>query len=93
MNIITDLTNRIERYRATNKNPCKSYATESAADKAGKKLSIDAQNRFDTLAPGRYLVFYLEAWGRWVTALDLNEIVGRGEAKGGYLGFDGFYTF
>lgn len=35
--IIEKLTARIEEYYATNKNPCKNYATEEAAKKATKK--------------------------------------------------------
>jgi hypothetical protein len=33
-NIITTLTARIEEYRAENKNPCKNYGSEAAAEKA-----------------------------------------------------------
>ena len=47
-NIIAELTARIEEYRATNKNPCKNYATEAAAEKAirDKKLAeIEAANK------------------------------------------------
>ena len=38
-NIITELTARIEDYRSTNKNPCKNYATQAAAEKATAKMA------------------------------------------------------
>ena len=99
MNVIANLTARIEDYRKTNKNPCKSYATQAAAEKATAKMAQDAANYFDaqrrTDAPSaRYVVFYNEAWGRWVGAIDLTELLQRNTSVGGYLGFcTGFYTY
>ena len=99
MNIIADLTARIEDYRATNKQPCKNYATEAAAEKATAAMAqraatyFDQQNRKD--APSaNYVVFYNEAWGRWVGAIDLTNLLNRSNSTGGYLGFcTGFYTY
>lgn len=99
MNIVDTLIARIEDYRKTNKNPCKSYATQAAAEKATAKMAQDAANYFDaarrTDAPSaRYVVFYHEAWGRWVGAIDLTELLQRKTSTGGYLGFcTGFYTY
>jgi hypothetical protein len=69
MNIIETLTVRIEDYRATNKQPCKNYATQAAAEKATAKMAQAAATYFDKLnrkdAPcARYVVFFNEAWGR-----------------------------
>jgi hypothetical protein len=99
MNIIASLTARIEDYRATNKQPCKNYATEAAAEKATAAMAQAAADYFDMARltgtrPARYVVFYNEAWGRWVGAIDLTELLQRKTSTGGYLGYcKGFYTF
>ena len=99
MNIIDTLTARIEEYRATNKNPCKSYATREAAEKATAKAAQKAATYFDRSnrpnAPAaRYVVFFNEAWGKWVGAIDLTELLRRENSTGGYLGVcPGFYTY
>jgi hypothetical protein len=99
MNIIASLTARIEDYRATNKQPCKNYATEAAAEKATAAMAQAASDYFDMARltgtrPARYVVFYNEAWGRWVGAIDLTELLQRKTSTGGYLGYcKGFYTF
>jgi hypothetical protein len=39
-------------------------------------------------------VFFIEAWGRWVGALDYSELLSRKTARGGYIGaVPGFYTY
>jgi hypothetical protein len=44
--------------------------------------------------PARYVVFFNEAWGRWVGAIDLTELLNRPTSTGGYLGAcTGFYTY
>ena len=99
MNIIAELTNQIEKARSTNKNPCKSYATEAAAEKATIRVASLTANMFSTLknpAPARYVVFYNEAWGRWVGAIDLTGVTERKGSCGGYIGVasdQGFYSF
>jgi hypothetical protein len=99
MNIITKLTARIEEYRATNKQPCKNYASEAAAEKATAKMAQEAANHFHVkpgvnAEPAHYVVFYNAAWGRWVGCIDLNELITRPSSTGGYLGFcTGFYTY
>ena len=99
MNIIASLTARIEDYRTTNKQPCKNYATEAAAEKATAAMAQAAADYFDMARltgtrPARYVVFYNEAWGRWVGAIDLTELLQRKTSTGGYLGYcKGFYTF
>jgi hypothetical protein len=99
MNIINDLTARIEEYRATNKQPCKNYATEAAAEKATAAMAQRAATYFDRgsrpdARPANYVVFYNKAWGRWVGAIDLTNLLNRSNSTGGYLGFcTGFYTF
>ncbi len=99
MNIIATLTARIEEYRAENKNPCKNYASQSVADKATAKMAQDAANYFHTqpgveARPAQYVVFYNEAWGRWVGAINMTELVQRPSSTGGYFGYcKGFYSF
>jgi hypothetical protein len=99
MNIIASLTARIEDYRATNKQPCKNYATEAAAEKATAAMAQAAavhfsRNQDPEARPAQYVVFYNEAWGRWVGAVNLSELLQRQSSTGGYLGYcKGFYTF
>jgi hypothetical protein len=101
MNTIETLIARIEECRATNKQPCKNYGSKEAAEKATAKMAQDAANHFDAPrradAPSaRYVVFYNEAWGRWVGAIDLTELLARKTSTGGYLGIcsaKGFYSF
>jgi hypothetical protein len=99
MNVIDSLTARIEAYRATNKQPCKSYATKEAAEKATANMAQRAATYFDQQgradAPSAYyVVFFNEAWGRWVGAIDLNQLLRRSNSTGGYLGFcTGFFTY
>jgi len=103
MNIIKSLTASIEDSRLENKNPCKNYATEEAAEKATAKMAQDAANYFsrhlvngesEQARSARYVVFYVESWGRWVGCIDLTELLARSTSTGGYLGFcKGFYSF
>ena len=96
MNIIKDVINRIEKYRTTNKNPCKNYATEAAAEKATAKVAQEIAEHHDSGRPAQYVVFYVESWGRWVGAINVTELLQRQDARSGYLGFGprkGFYTF
>jgi hypothetical protein len=99
MDLIANLTARIEAYRATNKHPCKNYATREAAEKATAKMAQQAANYFsianrDDAPSARYVVFFNEAWGRWVGAIDLTELLNRSTSTGGYVGFcTGFYTY
>lgn len=96
-NIIAELTARIEEYRATNKSPCKNYATEAAAEKATAKAAAAVGNHFSKTGvgePADYVVFYIEAWGRWVGCIDLVEVLGRADSTGGYLGIEpGFFKY
>lgn len=101
MNVIDFITARMEEYRATNKNPCKNYATKEAAEKATAIMAQRTANHFDKFGngdakPARYVVFFNEAWGRWVGAIDLTELLRRDSTTGGYLGFcssNGFFTY
>ena len=98
MNIITKLIARIEDYRATNKNPCKSYTTEAAAEKATAEMAVTVGKYFaradSTPESAHYMVFFNPAWGKWVGAIHLSEVLSRKNSVGGYLGVaKGFYTF
>lgn len=94
-NVITQVTARIEEYRATNKQPCKNYATEAAAEKATAKAAEEAGKYFDEKAePARYVVFFIPAWNRWVGAMDYTELFRRQTNRGGYIGaITGFFTY
>ena len=96
-NVITTLTARIEDYRSENKNPCKNYATQAAAEKATALMAKRAAAHFsikDDAPSADYVVFYIEAWGRWVGCINLNELIRRPGAAGGYMGFcTGFFTY
>jgi len=95
MNIIENLIERIEEYRLTNKQPCKNYATQQAAEKATAAAAVAAGKYFDRNAqPARYVVFYNPAWGRYVGAMDYTEMFRRSTCTGGYVGaISGFYTY
>ena len=95
MNIIETLTARIEEYRATNKQPCKNYATQEAAEKATAKAAQNAGLYFDEeKRPARYVVFYIPAWNRWVGAMDYTQLLSRRTSRGGYVGaITGFFTY
>jgi len=95
MNIIDTLTARIEEYRLTNKQPCKNYATKEAAEKALTEASKRAGVYFDQNGvPARFVVFYNQAWGRWVGAMDYSEMFRRNTCTGGYVGaISGFFTY
>ena len=101
MNITQDLIRRIEEYRAENKNPCKSYATQAKAELVAKKFAPKyaahfAKNIHQEQAPCRYIVVFNVAWGRWVVGFDFSELLARNSSTGGFVGIasaDGFYTY
>lgn len=101
MNLIAELTARIEEYRAENKNPCKNYATEAEAEKATLAMAkicaahFDRDQRgVDAIKPAQYVVFFNKAWGRWVGCICITEVMHRPESTGGYLGIcKGFFTY
>lgn len=99
MNVIKSLTARIEADRTTCKETCKNYATEAGAEKATAKMAMEAAKYFakpneTDVRSARYVVFYVESWGRWVGCIDLSELLMRQSSTGGYLGFcTGFYSY
>ncbi len=95
MNVIDTLIARIEEYRSTNKQPCKNYGTQQAAEKAVAAAAQKAGQYFDRNGvPARYVVFFNQAWGRWVGAMDYTELLSRKTCQGGYIGaITGFYTY
>lgn len=98
MDIIATLTARIEEYRKSTRQPCKNYATREGALKAGNEMAERAGKYFtnptSAARPARFVVFYVEPWGRWVACIDLSELLQRKTSTGGYLGYcKGFYTY
>jgi hypothetical protein len=92
MNIIQSILERVEARRKENQNPCKNFATKKNAEKATKKMSEIMGNRFDT-EPARYIVIYNDAWGRWIGAIDMSEMLSRNLRRGGYGVTTGFYSY
>ena len=92
MNIIENVIERVEAYRKTNQNPCKNYATKKSAEKATKKMAEIMGVRFDT-KPARYIVIYNEAWGRWIGAIDMSEMLSRKNTRGDSGFTTGFYCY
>jgi hypothetical protein len=95
MNIIESLIVRIEERRLDNKQPCKNYATQEAAEKATAAAAKAAGKYFDSdEKTARYVVFFIPAWNRWVGGLDYTELFRRSTANGGYIGaIKGFYVY
>lgn len=98
MNIIKDLTRRIEECRVDNKEPCKNYASEANAEKATAAMAQEAARYFtrpgEDVRSANYVVFYVESWGRWVGCINLSEVISRKSSTGGYLGIcTGFFTW
>lgn len=85
MNTIKTLIARIEEYRATNKTPCKNYASEVAAEriaaKVAKEIAVYYSNDENTTYAGRSVAF---------------NIVKLLNKYGGYIGYasnKGFFTY
>lgn len=93
------LIERVEDARKDNKTPCNSYATRENAIKATAKMAQIAANHFakdtsEDARPARFIVLYIESWGRWVGFIDLSEVMGRTSSTGGYLGITkGFFSY
>ena len=99
MNITENLLKRINNRLTETKAPCKLYATESAANKAGLKVATKAANHFapngeqDT-KPANYLVLFIPAISKWTACVDMNQLLSRPNRQGGYAGICGdFYTY
>lgn len=94
-NIIDQVTARIEDYRATNKAPCKNYATKAAAERATAKAAATiGATLWERGTPAPYIVFFNEAWGRWVGAIDLSRVLHAHDCLGGFVAHDtGFFTY
>jgi len=96
MNVIDRVIDRIEFRRKENKVPCKNYKNKASAERATKNMAEIAGQHFFCDEPARYIVVYNEAWGRWIGAIDLTELLQREERKGGYLGIcssNNFYSY
>jgi hypothetical protein len=77
--------------------PCEDFydTIKEAAEKALIAASAKAGAYFDQNGtPARHVVFFIEAWGRWVGAMDYSEMFKRSTANGGYIGaITGFFTY
>jgi len=99
MNVIETLTARINARLVETKEPCKTYPTKEAAEKATAEMARKAGIYFDAhdnpdAQSARYVVFYMESMDRWVGAIDLTEVLRRKNCSGGYLGVcTGFFTY
>lgn len=91
MNLIKTLIARIEEYRATNKSPCKSYASEASAEKAAEQYAAKIVSSFtDEKFDLEYVVFYNPAWDRWCVAFRTGPLL---QKYGGYMGVASEYGF
>lgn len=86
MNIVQKLTGRILNRLEETKTPCKNYATEKAADLEGQRVAKIAAEHLE-VSDVDYIVFYVEFWGRWCVAFNLQKAFQQG--KGGYIGICG----
>ena len=99
MNITTKLLNRINQRLTETKSPCKLYATESSADKAGLKVAEKAAKHFsqhgqEDIIQADYIVIYIPSIQKWTPCINLTALLSRRDAAGGYLGICGdFYTY
>lgn len=100
MNLIKTLEARIVGDRTAKAFPCKTYKTEVAAEKATNEA---ARNYALGLAPlalsddqvksAEYVVFYVEAFDRWVGCINAGEVLRR-PGFGGYVAAEmGFYKY
>lgn len=95
MNIVESVVARIEDRLLETKNPCKLYKTKDRAEAMGKKLSEEMGRYFGT-HPAQYIVVYVPSVDRYTPAFNINEIVSRPDALGGYVGAiadKGFFQF
>jgi len=97
MNTIDTLIARVEASRATNSNPCKNYKTQANAEKATCAVAKMAGRYFDRAGiEAEYVVVFNAAWGRWIGAVNLNELVNRKTSVGRYIGVvaqAGFFSY
>lgn len=93
MNIIKDISERIDQ--STNKVPCKSYATEAAAEKATAEVAMGFAKAMHQEVSAEYIVFFHAGLQRWVGAINGRELCSRAGAAGyvAYAASKGFYTF
>jgi len=84
MNVITKLVERVEEYYETNKKPCKSYASESNAEKAAHKVVEKIAKYYsDEEKMVEYVVFFVPAMQRWTVAFNTTKLINK---HGGYAG-------
>lgn len=94
MNLIQNLVDRVEDYYTTNKKPCKTYATESNAEKTAHKMVEKIANYFgDEPKMVEYVVFFVPAMQRWTVAFNIKPLLNK---HGGYVGIVsdlGYFTY
>lgn len=94
-NVTNQLLDRINARLQETKNPCKSYITEAAAERALETVAAHVALHFGIPTKDvNYIVFYVPAMGRWTGAIDINGVVRHPKSHGGYLGVAAdFYTY
>lgn len=96
MNVIKNLQDRITKRLLETSNPCKIYKTEAMAEKKAEAMAQKAAEHFDTRLPANYVIVYIERFDSYTPAFDINELCGRPDAKGGYVGIfgaAGYYSY
>ena len=56
------------------------------AERYADKLAAQAAEHFDTARPANYIIVHIARFDRFAIAFDINELVNRHDAKGGYVG-------
>lgn len=97
MNIARSIIARVEDRLEETKNPCKSYASVAAAERAADKYAALAGEWYcKDKKPAQYIVVFVEKLGRHVVAFDQSEMHKRSSFLGGYVGLlanKGFFCY
>ena len=85
-NLIDHLTTRILNRAAETKKPCCLYRTEAMAkQKAAEAAEFAGKMHTQGSGDAFYVVFYIEELERWTFCVDINELLRRADAVGGYI--------
>ena len=90
LTVLERITARLEE-TAT---PCKLYKSEATAERVGEKVALMAANHFQSNHPMNFVVVHVPSIDKYAVAFDMNELLNRSDAGGGYLGVCGdHYTY
>lgn len=87
-NLITRITAEIIEQRGSKKGfPCKTFATQAAADVAGAAMAEMVREHFAPASQREcdFISFRVDAWDRWVVVIFQSEVMQRPGSQGGYI--------